>query len=95
MPRESEIVGAILRWLKTIPGCEARKLHGSIYSHKGDPDIYGCINGRMFHLECKQPGEDPTVLQAAMLERWKKAGATVGVARSLQDAKDILTALLD
>lgn len=94
MPREVQVVTSILKWLKTVPNCQARKLHGSIYAHKGDPDIYGCIDGRMFLIECKQPGENPTELQAAMLVKWGQAGAVVGVARSLQDAKDILTPLL-
>lgn len=94
MPRESAIVNAIMRWLKNLPNCEARKAHGSVWSVAGDPDIYGCINGRMFLLEVKQPGRRPTVLQEKRLREWRGAGAIVGVAHSLEEAQTIVEPLL-
>lgn len=95
MPLEKEIVNQIIRWLKTIPNCEVRKLHGSVYSTKGDPDIYGCIDGRMFQIECKQPGKNPRPIQTKRLKDWRKAGAASGVARNLKDAQEIVAPLLD
>lgn len=94
MPRESTIVNAIMRWLKTLPSCEARKAHGSVWSTAGDPDIYGCINGRMFLIEVKQPGQEPRTLQVKRLEDWASAGAVVGVAHSLEEAQDIIGLLV-
>ena len=43
IPRESSIVDGIMKYLNSLPGCIARKRHGSAYGIKGDPDIYGVI----------------------------------------------------
>lgn len=94
MALEKEIVNNIMSWIRTIPNSQVRKLHGTMYATKGDPDLYGCINGRMFHLECKQPGKNPSNLQKKRLRDWEKAGAVVGVSRSVADAQEILAPLL-
>lgn len=44
IPRESTIVDRILKYLNGLPGCIARKRHGSAYGLKGEPDIYGVIS---------------------------------------------------
>lgn len=90
MPLERQIVNSIVRWIQSIPNAQVRKLHGTMYTHSGDPDIYGCINGKMFLIEAKQPGKQPTRQQRRRLEQWKEAGAVVGVAHSLDEAKEIL-----
>lgn len=82
-------------WVKSLPAAEIRKLHGTMYAVKGDPDLYGCIAGRMFVIECKQPGKYPSKIQYKRLREWNEAGAVTGVARSLEDAKTILNPLLD
>ena len=95
MARESQIVNSILRWLNSQPGTLARKLHGSQYSVKGDPDIYGCIDGKMFLIECKRPGEQPRPIQVKRLQEWQERGAVLGVASSLQEAQQILRGLYE
>lgn len=44
IPRESTIVDRILKYLNGLPGCIARKRHGSAYGLKGEPDIYVIIS---------------------------------------------------
>lgn len=93
--RESTITRAILRELNKLPNCRAVKLHGSAYSNAGEPDIYGCISGRMFVIEVKRPSENPTRLQEWTLNQWSRAGACAITARSVQDALGAVRALVD
>jgi hypothetical protein len=84
--RESSIVAAILKTLNSLPGCLARKRHGTPYAVAGDPDITGCCDGQHFELEVKRPGKRPTKLQERRLEEWRCAGATVAVVTSPSEA---------
>jgi rubrerythrin len=59
----------------------------------GDPDLYGTIRGRHFEIEVKRPNDPSSVLtelQTRRLMEWKMAGATTGVARSVDEALVIL-----
>ena len=90
---EKAVVARIMGDLKTRPGVVVRKRHGTAMGVAGDPDLYGTIGGRHFEIEVKRP-DDPssrlTRLQARRLQEWKMAGAVVGVARSIDDALQIL-----
>ena len=86
---ESILVGKIITALRLTPGCEVTKIHGGPYTRKGEPDLLGCCNGRFFAIEVKLPGETPEPIQLHVLRLWAKAGARVGIARSVQDALDI------
>jgi hypothetical protein len=90
--RESALVAEILRALRALPGVMVRKRHGSVWGVAGDPDLYGSINGRHFEIEVKRPGERPTALQQARLKQWAATGALAGVARSVEEALDIVGA---
>jgi hypothetical protein len=90
MPLEKQIVDSILKYLRTVPGCAARKRHGTVFGVAGDPDVYGTINGRHFELEVKQPGNPPTELQLRRIEEWRAAGAAVDVVHSVQEARKVL-----
>jgi hypothetical protein len=89
MPRESAVYEAIKAWLGSL-GCEVRKLHGNEYSVQGDPDLYGCYKGRMFHIETKQPKKHAEKIQEYRLSEWQKAGAHTGVGHSLAEAKALM-----
>ncbi len=89
-PREAALVKQILAALRSAPGVVARKRHGSAWSVAGDPDIYGSIRGRHFELEVKRRDGVVTELQQARLRDWARAGALVGVARSVAEALAIL-----
>jgi hypothetical protein len=90
--RESALVTEILRALRALPGVIVRKRHGSAWGVAGDPDLYGSIHGQHFEIEVKRPGDRPTALQEARLKQWAATGALVGVARSVEDALDIVGA---
>jgi hypothetical protein len=89
-PRESALVKQILAALRAAPGVVVRKRHGSAWSVAGDPDIYGSIRGRHFELEVKRWDGVVTELQQARLRDWARAGALVGVARSVGEALAVL-----
>ena len=50
---ESDIVKAIMKYLKTVPGCFCWKEHGGLYGTAGLPDIIACIDGRFYGFEVK------------------------------------------
>jgi len=90
---EKAVVARIMAALKKIPGVVVRKRHGTVMGVAGDPDLYGTIRGRHFEIEVKRPNDPSsqlTKLQAERLLEWKTAGAIVGVARSVEDALQIL-----
>ena len=92
VPREAAVVTRILAWLRELPQCRAVKNHGGAYGQAGEPDIHGSIGGRAFFIEVKRPDprSQPTELQKHVMQEWAAAGAIVGVARSLDDAKQLL-----
>jgi len=90
--RESTITRNILRALRGVPGLLVRKRHGSAAGISGDPDLFGCYDGRHFEIEVKRPGARPTPRQQQRLKEWARAGARVGVARSVEEALDIVGA---
>ena len=90
MPLEKTIVNAIIKHLRTVPGCVVRKRHGTVFGVCGDPDLYGSIRGRHFELEVKQVGTPPTPLQVRRLEEWRAAGAIVGIVHSVQEVREVM-----
>jgi len=84
-------VQRILKYLNGIPECYAEKRPPvTTFGLKGNPDITGCLRGRRLEIEVKRPGNKPTELQKAMMDRWKAAGAIVFVATSVPEARDLL-----
>lgn len=84
-PKESVITAKALKLLKE-GGILAWKNHGSLYSKAGIPDIQAVRDGTTFYIEMKRPGEEPTPIQAVMIEKLRKAGAPVTVAHSAEEA---------
>lgn len=70
--REASLVRRILAFLKQQPTTYCWKERGDAAS-VGRPDIMGCYNGHFFGIECKRPGEVPTVIQMATLEEIRHA----------------------
>ena len=58
----------------------------------GFPDLFGFrrSDGRAVFIEVKMPGKKPTEKQAAFLDAVRAAGALAGIARSVQDAIEIV-----
>jgi Holliday junction resolvase len=83
---ETLLVAKILKALRQ-EGAKAIKTHPAGVE-VGTPDIIGCISGRMFALEVKDPqGRHPlSAIQRHRLEEWAAAGAIVGVVESIEEA---------
>lgn len=83
---ESALTRKILKDLNAAEGVCAVKHHGGAFSTAGEPDIYGSCAGRAFLIEVKVGRNMPTKIQRARMRQWARAGANVGVARSVTDA---------
>lgn len=68
------------------------KIHGSEYQERGTPDILMCIDGNMIWIETKLPTGKLDPLQVRRLKEWRTAGAHIGVAHTVEEAIDIVTA---
>ena len=86
MPSEKSIVNAILKRLKSLDQCYAIKLHGSMYSTRGTPDVLCVKDGQAYLLEVKQPGKKPTAIQEQEISKWNGAKAIARVVTSVQEA---------
>lgn len=73
--RETQVTAKLVKALNAIPGCCARKRHGSAYT-SGDPDVSVVYRGHAIFIEMKMLDGELSDLQAVMLERWQQAGAT-------------------
>ena len=87
---ETDIVKAILRYLKTVDQCFCWKEHGGMYGTAGIPDIICCYQGRFYGFEVKTEKGRPTELQKAMIRKINRAGGTAAVVRSVDDVRCIL-----
>lgn len=88
--KESDVVKAILRYLKSVPGCFAWKEHGGMYGTAGIPDVICCYNGRFFGFEVKTDSGKPTELQKATIRKILTAGGTALVVRSADEVRAVI-----
>lgn len=88
---EGNIQSTVLEYLNALPQCIAENVSGNV-RQRGRADINGCYKGKCFKIELKdkETGYKPTKQQLLYLERWKRAGAVVGVCYSLEDVKEVL-----
>lgn len=88
MGTEANIVGKVLIMLRRH-GAYTNKNHGSPFQRIGRPDIEGCLRGRFFAFEVKQPGQGHTLtpLQTRALEEIKAAGGLAGTVTSVDEAE--------
>jgi VRR-NUC domain. len=87
---ETDIVKAILRYLKTVDQCFCWKEHGGMYGTAGIPDIICCYRGRFYGFEVKTETGRPTELQKATIRKINRAGGTAAIVRSVDDVRRIL-----
>jgi hypothetical protein len=75
--RETAVTRRIMDALRAR-GHLVRKLHGTVWSTVGDPDLYGARSpdGRAFAVE----------IQLKRIEEWGKSGAAAGWATSPEEA---------
>lgn len=90
---ESDIVKAIMKYLKSVPRCFCWKEHGGMYGTAGIPDIIACINGHFFGFEVKTDVGKPTKLQKATIRKIRAAGGTAVVVRSVDEVKAVVNGI--
>lgn len=66
------------------------KLHGSQFSKAGTPDLHITYRGRSIWVEAKRDDGKATKLQEHELDQWGKAGAIVGVVRTVEELQELL-----
>ncbi|MCM1530391.1 MAG: VRR-NUC domain-containing protein [Alistipes sp.] len=88
--KESDIVRAILKYLKSVPHCFCWKEHGGMYGTAGIPDIIACIDGRFYGFEVKTETGKTTALQEATIRKIRAAGGIAVVVRSVDEVRRIL-----
>ena len=89
MPAEKSIVESILKYLNSLEGTRARKIHGGPYM-AGWPDILCVRNGQAYFFEVKRPGGKPTRLQWYELGEWNQVGARVAVVTSVDEVRTVM-----
>lgn len=87
---EKEITAAILRYLKTVPGCFCWKEHGGMYGTAGIPDIICCYKGLFVAFEVKTEAGKITKLQEATIRRINDAKGKAYKVTSVKEVKSIL-----
>lgn len=85
---ENAATAKVIKFLNSVDECYARKRHGGKFM-SGDPDIAGAARGVAFFIEMKATDGKLTDLQAAMLDRWRAAGAWTAVGVWDDEAKFI------
>ena len=79
----------IVKYLNAVPHCIAEVRTQTGFGIKGGADILGCINGRHFELEVKQPRAKLTKLQADWLKNWSLCGAIAGRVEDIDTTRNI------
>ena len=88
--KESDIVKAILKYLKTVPNCFSWKEHGGMYGTAGIPDIICCYCGRFVAFEVKTETGKLTKLQESTIRKIKEAKGQAFKVTSVEEVKQIL-----
>lgn len=92
--KEADIVKAIMKYLKTVPGCFCWKEHGGMYGTAGIPDIIACINGHFYGFEVKTESGKPTKLQEATIRKILASGGIALVVRSADEVRTVVNGSL-
>jgi hypothetical protein len=86
---ERSLQSSAVRWLNKQPRTRAR-VNGPGPAHvAGDPDVYGCVAGRMFQIELKAPRGVVSPIQKVRLAEWGEADAVVAVCRSMDEVRAV------
>ena len=88
--KESDVVKAILKYLKTVPNCFSWKEHGGMYGTAGIPDIICCYCGRFVAFEVKTETGKLTKLQETTIRKIKEAKGQAFKVTSVEEVKQIL-----
>ena len=89
-PLESSITKSILKYLRGLDRCFAWKEHGGMYGAAGIPDVICCYQGQFLAFEVKRPGNKPTAIQKATIDKMRQAGGKVYIVHSVGDVREII-----
>lgn len=78
-----------------FPGSWWMKVWGGPFQPAGVPDLIGVVYGRFAALEVKRSRKHTSLIQRRTLMRLRRAGAIVGVVRSVDEAIAQVRAGLD
>lgn len=92
--KESDIVKAIIKYLRSLTDCFSWKEHGGMYGTAGIPDVICCYRGRFYGFEVKTDTGEPTELQKATIRKIQKAGGTALVVRSVDEVRAVINGSL-
>ena len=82
--KERIVIAKLKAWLEKR-GCLVHKMHGTVYTPKGMPDLFGVIpGGRAIYVEAKAPGKTPNPNQTAFLDRLSSMNAVACWADSVE-----------
>ena len=88
-PLERHIVARVMAQGRAL-GYWVTKYHGNAFTMSGVPDVLAIKDGRACWLECKRPGEKPTLIQTLRMEELRTAGCPVAVVTSADEARAFL-----
>lgn len=91
--KEKDLIAKISNYLKSVDGLFFWKEHGGQYGTAGIPDLIVCYKGKFIAFEAKVGKNKATPLQDATIKRIIKAGGYALVVRTLDEVKEIITAL--
>ena len=89
MMLEQNVQKKILSYLNSLDNCWCCKVIST--SRNGTPDIIGVLEGRLFGLEVKRPGNKASKIQEYQIAQIQKAGGIAAVVYSVDDVKNLLT----
>lgn len=88
--REAKLVKEVKDWIAAHGG-KVFKVHGSVFSEAGIPDLVGCLKGgRCVVIECKAPGKKPTPIQVHQVQEFAKCGAVSIIGDDFEKIKKVL-----
>ena len=95
---EGHILECCIKHLKKLKReglpIEWKKVHGSAMTRRGEPDLDVVVCGHSLKIELKAGNNKATPIQEHRLSQWAKAGATVGVIRTVNELDAVVQAAL-
>ena len=91
MKPEAKVVRAVMREFRAHGGKIIKTTPPGV--EVGTPDLLGCLNGRMWCIECKAEEEEPSPLQKKRLDEWSKAGAVTMLVWDVEQLRALLRAM--
>lgn len=89
MSPEEKVVAATKKYLKALPFCEFRKVHGGIHS-ASEPDLDIVYKSISIKAEAKSAKGKATSRQVARIREWRKAGAVAFVFREAGEVRRVI-----